>query len=74
MALLGEAASSDDFYVKRSTTFAEQPALKNAVCRKYPVTVDGAEVFRSDIVAKDDIPRMNFWLCLVKLLQAMISM
>ena len=63
--------------VKYEYTFVEQleaPVEKGQFVGEYLVTVDGAEVFRSDIVAKDDIPRMNFWLCLVKLLQAMISM
>lgn len=63
--------------VKYEYTFVEQleaPVKKGQFVGEYLVTVDGAEVFRSDIVAKDDIPRMNFWLCLVKLLQAIISM
>ena len=63
--------------VKYEYTFVEQleaPVEKGQFVGEYLVTVDGAEVFRSDIVAKDDIPRMNFWICLVKLLQAMISM
>ncbi len=41
---------------------------------EYLVTLDGAEVYRSDIVAKEDIPRMNFWLCLQKLFMEIISM
>ncbi|MGN0640544.1 MAG: hypothetical protein ACI4JT_06305 [Oscillospiraceae bacterium] len=70
MALFGEAIAGDYFYVA-----ARQPApLKTQFVGEYLVTVDGAEVFRSDIVAKEDIPRMNFWLCLVRLLQAIISM
>ena len=63
--------------VKYEYTFVEQleaPVKKGQFVGEYLVTVDGAEVFRSDIVAKDDIPRMNFWICLVKLLQAIISM
>lgn len=63
--------------VKYEYTFVEQleaPVKKGQFVGEYLVTVDGAEVFRSDIVAKDDIPRMNFWLCFVRLLQAMISM
>lgn len=63
--------------VKYEYTFVEQleaPVKKGQFVGEYLVTVDGAEVFRSDIVAKDDIQRMNFWLCLVKLLQAIISM
>lgn len=63
--------------VKYEYTFVEQleaPVKKGQFVGEYLVTVDGAEVFRSDIVVKDDIPRMNFWLCLVKLLQAIISM
>ena len=63
--------------VKYEYTFVEQleaPVEKGQFVGEYLVTVDGAEVFRSDIVSKEDIPRMNFWLCLVKLLQAIISM
>lgn len=63
--------------VKYEYTFVEQleaPVEKGQFVGEYLVTVDGAEVFRSDIVAKDDIPRMNFWLCFVELLRAMVSM
>lgn len=63
--------------VKYEYTFVEQleaPVEKGQFVGEYLVTVDGAEVFRSDIVAKEDIPRMNFWLCLIRLLQAIISM
>ena len=63
--------------VKYEYTFVEQleaPVEKGQFVGEYLVTVDGAEVFRSDIVAKDDIPRMNFWICFVELLRAIISM
>lgn len=63
--------------VKYEYTFVEQleaPVEKGQFCGEYLVTVDGAEVFRSEIVAKEDIPRMNFWLCLLKLLLEIITM
>ena len=63
--------------VKYEYTFAEEleaPIEKGQFVGEYLVTVDGAEVFRSDIVAKNDIPRMNFWLCFIRLLISIISM
>ena len=41
---------------------------------EYLVTLDGAEIYRSDIVAQKDIPRMDFWRCLWYLLGEFIAM
>lgn len=58
-------------------TFVEQveaPVKKGQFLGEYLVTIDGAEVFRSDIVANEDIPKMNFWRCLVLIFNEIISM
>ncbi len=53
--------------VKYEYTFVEEveaPVKKGQFLGEYLVTVGGTEVFRSEIVAEDDIPRMDLWRCL----------
>lgn len=52
--------------VKYEYTFVEgceAPVEKGQFLGEYLVTLDGAEVFRSEIVSKESVPRMNFWRC-----------
>lgn len=52
--------------VKYEYTFVESceaPVEKGQFLGEYLVTLDGAEVFRSEIVSKESVPRMNFWRC-----------
>ena len=63
--------------VKYEYTFVEQcqaPVSKGQFLGEYLVTLDGAEVFRSEIVAGKDIAEMNFWLCLKMIFKELISM
>ena len=63
--------------VKYEYTFVEQceaPVKKGQFLGEYLVTLDGAEVFRSEIVAVKDISEMNFWLCLKMIFKEFISM
>ena len=63
--------------VKYEYTFVEQceaPVKKGQFLGEYLVTLDGAEVFRSDIVAGKDISEMNFWLCLKMIFKELITM
>lgn len=63
--------------VKYEYTFVEQcdaPVKKGQFLGEYLVTLDGAEVFRSEIVAKNEIPRMNFLRCLQMIFKELISM
>ena len=63
--------------VKYEYTFVERceaPVKKGQFLGEYLVTLDGAEVFRSEIVAKEDIPKMNFWKCLGLIFKELISM
>ncbi len=53
--------------VKYEYTFVETceaPVKKGQFMGEYLVTLDGAEVFRSEIVCKEDIPKLSFWRCL----------
>lgn len=62
--------------VKYEYTFVEQceaPVSAGQFLGEYLVTLDGAEIFRSDIVAKTDIKRMNFWRCWSIIFKEMIS-
>lgn len=63
--------------VKYEYTFVETceaPVEKGQFLGEYLVTLDGAEVFKSEIVAPKDIPGMNFWLCLKMIFKELISM
>ena len=63
--------------IKYEYTFVEQceaPVSKGQFLGEYLVTLDGAEVFRSEIVASKDISEMNFWLCLKMIFKELISM
>lgn len=63
--------------VKYEYTFVERceaPVKKGQFLGEYLVTLDGAEVFRSDIVAKNDVSRMSFFSCLQMIFRELISM
>lgn len=62
--------------VKYEYTFVEQceaPVEAGQFLGEYLVTLDGAEVFRSEIIATKEIPRMNFWKCLWLIVSEMTS-
>ncbi len=62
--------------VKYEYTFVEQceaPVEAGQFLGEYLVTLDGAEIFRSEIVAKSDVPRMNFWRCWSLIFRELIS-
>ena len=52
----------------------EAPVKKGQFLGEYLVTLDGAEVFRSEIVSKEDVPRMNFWRCMQMIVREIFSM
>lgn len=57
-------------------TFVEQceaPVSVGQFLGEYLVTLDGAEVFRSEIVAESDVDRMNFWRCWSIIFRELIS-
>lgn len=68
----GEAAAVEYEY-----TFVEQveaPVEKGAFLGEYLVKADGVEVFRSDIVAVEDIEQISFWYCLMEILGQLFNM
>lgn len=63
--------------VEYEYSFVEQveaPVEKGQFLGEYLVTLDGVSIFRSDIIANQDIPRMDFWRCLGLVLSEIISM
>ena len=52
----------------------EAPVERGQFVGEYLVLVDGVEVFRSEIVAAKDVPRMNFLRCLWLILGEMIRL
>lgn len=68
----GSASSAEYEY-----TFVEQveaPVKKGQFLGEFLVTVGGQEVFRSEIVAAEDVARMDFWRCLLLVLAELITM
>ncbi len=62
--------------IKYEYTFVEQceaPVEAGQFLGEYLVTLDGAEIFRSEIVAKEEIPRMSFWHCWTVIFRELIS-
>lgn len=62
--------------VKYEYTFvekAEAPVEKGQFLGEYLVTLDGVEVYRSDIVAKSDVRRMSFGMYFIGVLGELIS-
>lgn len=62
--------------VKYSYTFvegAEAPVEKGQFLGEYLVTLDGTEVFRSEIVAAEEVRRMNFGRYLLAILGELVS-
>lgn len=51
----------------------EAPVEKGQFVGEYLVTLDGKEVFRSDIVAKEDVRRMNFGMYFLRVLGELIT-
>lgn len=63
--------------VEYEYTFVEEleaPVEKGQFLGEYLVTLDGVEVYRSDIVAKEEVPRMGFWRSLGLILAELIRM
>lgn len=63
--------------VEYEYTFVEEleaPVEKGQFLGEYLVTLDGVEVYRSDIVAKEDVPRMGFWRSLALVLRELVRM
>lgn len=57
-------------------TFVEQceaPVKRGQFLGEYLLTLDGAEVFRSDIVAGKDIPKMSFFRCFALILKELVT-
>ncbi len=66
--------AADIIYEYTFVEGVEATVEKGQFLGEYLVTLDDAEVFRSDIVAEKDIPRMDFWRCFRYLLGEIIEM
>lgn len=63
--------------VEYEYTFVEQleaPVEKGDFLGEYLVKADGVEVFRSDIVAMENVERISFWYCLMEILGQLFNM
>ena len=62
--------------VEYEYTFVEEceaPVKKGQFMGEYLVTLDGAEIFRSEIVCKEEIPRLNFFRCMQMIFKEIFS-
>ena len=62
--VIKKGRSADVEYEYTFIETCEAPVKKGQFMGEYLVTLDGAEVFRSNIVCKEDIPKLNFWRCM----------
>ena len=68
----GQAAAVEYEY-----TFVEQleaPVEKGDFLGEYLVKADGVEVFRSDIIAMENVEQISFWYCLMEILGQLFNM
>ena len=62
--------------MKYEYTFVEKleaPVEKGQFLGEFLVTLDGNEVFRSDIVAREEVRRMSFGMYLLRILGELIA-
>ena len=62
--------------VEYEYTFVEEceaPVKKGQFMGEYLVTLDGAEIFRSEIVSKEEIPRLSFLRCMQMIVKEIFS-
>lgn len=72
--IIRKGRASDVKYEYTFVEGCEAPVKSGQFLGEYLVTLDGAEVFRSEIVAKNDIARMSFLRCLEMIFKELISM
>lgn len=72
--VIKKGRSADVEYEYTFVEECEAPVKKGQFMGEYLVTLDGAEVFRSEIVCKEDIPRLNFWRCMQMIFREIFSM
>ena len=72
--VIRKGRSADVVYEYSFVEQVEAPVEKGQFLGEYLVTLDGAEVFRSEIVAEEDVSRMTFWRCLLRIFEEIISM
>lgn len=72
--IIKKGGASDVEYEYTFVEQAEAPVEKGQFLGEYLVLVDGVAVFRSDIVAAEEVGRVSFWYCLWQVLTALVSM
>ena len=72
--IIRKGRSGDVEYEYTFVESVDAPVEKGQFMGEYLVTLDGVEVFRSDIVAQDDISRMSFPLSLWYILAELVTM
>lgn len=72
--VIRKGRASDIVYEYTFVEGVQASVEKGQFLGEYLVTLDGAEVYRSDIVAEKDIPEMDFWRYLWYLLGEIIAM
>ena len=72
--VIKKGRSADVEYEYTFVEECEAPVKKGQFLGEYLVTLDGAEIFRSEIVCKEDIPRLNFWRCMQMIFKEIFSL
>lgn len=74
VCIIKKGRAADVEYEYTFVESLEAPVKQGQFLGEYLVTVDGAAVMRTDIIAAKDVDRISFWYCLWEILAGLIQM
>ncbi|MBQ9947386.1 MAG: D-alanyl-D-alanine carboxypeptidase [Oscillospiraceae bacterium] len=74
ICIIKKGRAADVEYEYTFVESLEAPVQQGQFLGEYLVTVDGAAVMRTDIIAAKDVDRISFWYCLWEILAGLIQM
>lgn len=74
VCIIKKGRAADVEYEYTFVESLEAPVQQGQFLGEYLVTVDGAAVMRTDIIAAKDVDRISFWYCLWEILAGLIQM
>lgn len=74
VCIIKKGRAADVEYEYTFVESLEAPVKQGQFLGEYLVTVDGAAVMRTDIIAAKDVDRISFWYCLWEILTGLIQM
>lgn len=74
VCIIKKGRAADVEYEYTFVESLEAPVKQGQFLGEYLITVDGAAVMRTDIIAAKDVDRISFWYCLWEILTGLIQM